>query len=157
MGRTYLPPSCLLLSLLIYFVDIVFVYIVQNELVEALRADEIFSQQPNTSPGEARNIRANSCSKEVHIQMPHVPSLPLMITDGEDEASHDRHVQVLSMEHACHGKLHPHHLRRQRILAGQFSMESLLKTYPPIRQYNQVWGYCWVDVDPYFHDFTMTL
>ena len=87
-------------------------------------------------------------AKKPTYQMPNVPSLPLL-SDGEDEASHDRHVKVLSLEfkkakpnkHAVAELMkRTFTVRRQRILTtpGPVSMESLLKTYPPFRQYNQV-------------------
>lgn len=80
-------------------------------------------------------------------QMPHVSSLPIITGVGEDEASHDRHVKILALEckkskpnkHAL-GELmnRTFPIRRQRIMSSQESMESLLKTYPPLQQYNQV-------------------
>ena len=69
-------------------------------------------------------------------QMPHVPSLPPY-----------RHVKVLSSEFKK-GKPNKHavaelmkrtfSVQRQRILTAPLSMQSLLKTYPPLKQYNQV-------------------
>ena len=80
------------------------------------------------------------------LQMPHIPALPLIV-DGEDEAFHDRHVKVLSLEYKK-AKPNKHSVadlmkrtftvRGQRILNAPVSMESLLKTYPPLREYNQV-------------------
>ena len=48
-------------------------------------------QEPSTK-------KTAAVKKAARLQMPHIPSLPL-IADGEDEASHDRHVKVLSLKY----------------------------------------------------------
>ena len=81
-------------------------------------------------------------------QMPHVSYVPFVTNDfGEDEASHDRHLKILSLEWKK-SKPNKHFIgelmkqtfavRRQRILTSQVSTEILLKDYSPRQQYNQV-------------------
>ena len=63
--------------------------------------------------------------------MPHVPAVPIVV-DGEDEASYERHVKLLSLEYKK-AKPNKHSVtelmkrtfsfRRRRILAGDLSME----------------------------------
>ena len=78
--------------------------------------------------------------------MPHVPAVPIVV-DGEDEASYERHVKLLSLEYKK-AKPNKHSVtelmkrtfsfRRRRILAGDLSMEMLLKRYPPLKEYSQI-------------------
>ena len=80
--------------------------------------------------------------------MPHITTIPC-ITDsiGEDEASHDRHTKILSLEwkkskpnkHAVSELMRrTFTVRRERIMSSPVPMDSLLSTYPPLRQYKEV-------------------
>lgn len=125
-------------------------YIMQDWLVEALRERmKYFRRNKAPVQHEASTKKTATAKTVAKLQMPHIPALPL-IADGEDEASHDRHVKVLSLEYKK-AKPNKHSVadlmkrtfavRRQRILNAAVSMESLLKTYPPLREYNQVCMY----------------
>lgn len=122
------------------------VHTMQDWLVEALRERMKYFRRNRVPVQHELSTKKMVVAKIPTYQMPHVPSLP-PIADGEDEASHDRHVKVLSLEFKK-GKPNKHavaelmkrtfSVRRQRILTAPLSMESLLKTYPPLKQYNQV-------------------
>ena len=91
-------------------------------------------------------------AKPSRHQMPHITAVPCIADGvGEDEASHDRHVKILSLEWKKH-KPNKHAIselmrrtfvvRRQRILSSPVAVDSLLGSYPPLRQYGEVRGIC---------------
>lgn len=85
-------------------------------------------------------------------QLPHTPLIHL-VADGEDEASHDRHVNFLGLEYKK-SKINKHAvadlmrrtfpIRRQKILEGIVSIDRLLHTYPPLKEFQQVFKYNYV-------------
>ena len=122
-------------------------YIMQDWLVEALRERMKYFRRNKAPVQHEPSTKKMATAKTVaKLQMPHIPALPLIV-HGEDEASHDRHVNVLSLEYkkakpnkhsVADLTKQPFTVRRQRILNAPVSMESLMKTYPPLREYNQV-------------------
>lgn len=120
----------------------------QGWLQEALRERLKYFRRDKT-PGRPGSERKGIVpTKPPKHQMPHITAVPcIMDSIGEDEASHERHKKILSLEwkkskpnkHAVSELMRrTFTARRERILSSPVPMESLLSTYPPLKQYKEV-------------------
>lgn len=121
---------------------------IQDWLVEALRERMKYFRRNRTVERPQTEKKEKVQINPTRHQMPHVSALP-MITDsaGEDQASHDRHIKILSLEwkkkktnkHAIAELMRRTFMeRRQRILSSPISMDNLLAMYPPLQHYGEV-------------------
>ena len=92
--------------------------------------------------------KSTTLTKVTKPQMPHVTIFSHKADcTVKDEASHSRHVKLLSLEwkktkpnkHAIHELMaRTFTTRRQSIVTSPPKLECLLKTYPPLQQYSEV-------------------
>ena len=91
------------------------------------------------TPGRPGSERKGMQTKPPKHQMPHITAVPcIMDSIGEDEASHERQIKILSLEwkkskpnkHAVSELMRrTFTVRRERILSSPVPMDSLISTY----------------------------
>ena len=119
----------------------------QDWLVETLREHMKYFRR-NRSDTQSTTERSTTPTKVSKPQMPHVTFFSHKADcTVEDEASHSRHVKLLSLEwkktkpnkHAIHELMAwTYTTRRQRFVTSPPTLECLLKTYPLLQQYSEV-------------------